>query len=149
MLRVHYLMQDKVRMSIIFKYATTTHYQCFALDHRSVTSQIFLFYMGLNLITLATFQGNLAVLNILLLHSLIYYLTMSLRSNSRRDGHSSSGFHNPPSSSLILYCSFQRKTMCKGTLTLVIQTIESSSALNNCFNAKRIFALNDLQYMYV
>lgn len=26
---------------------------------------------------------------------------------------------------------------------------ESSSALNNCLSAKRIFALNDLQYMYV
>ena len=95
MLRVHYLMQDLAKMSIIFKYDTATNASPLTID-------LFLFYKVLNLITLATFQGNptnLAVLNILLFHLLIYYLTMSLRINSRRDGHSSSCFHNPRSSS--------------------------------------------------
>lgn len=93
MLRVHYLMQNLAKMSITFKYATASNASPLTID-------LFLFYKVL--ITLATFQGNptdLAVLNILLLHLLIYYLTMSLRINSRRDGHSSSCFHNPRSSS--------------------------------------------------
>lgn len=54
MLRVHYLMQDLAKMSIIFKYATATNASPLTID-------LFLFYKVLNLSPLQLFKVILLI----------------------------------------------------------------------------------------